>query len=96
MAIQYLTGLLILSLLVVPPAQASFCKSIASQKVCILSIDRSAKNYWEYRVQLTVDRIPQSSAVYDCRQQLWLPPHGQWTKFTDDSINAVACSLFRP
>jgi hypothetical protein len=95
-ALKCLTVLFMLVFLVALPAQASFCKSIAAQKVCILSIDRSAKNYWEYRVQLTIDQVIQPMAVYNCLQKSWLPPHGQWTKFTDDAVPAIACRLFRP
>ncbi len=90
-----LISLLILIFLVTFPAQASFCKSVVTQKVCILSIDRSAKKYWEYQAQLMVDNIVQPRAVYNCRENLWLQPNGKWEKFADGSANAVACSLFR-
>lgn len=93
--VKSLTILLILVFLVALPAQASFCKSVDTKKVCILSIERSAKKYWEYQVQLSVDRIVQPLTVYNCREKLWLQPHGQWTKFNSSSVNAVACSLFR-
>ncbi len=93
--IKFLTSLLILVFLVALPAQASFCKSIDTQKVCIVSIERSAKNYWEYQVQLSVDRIVQPRTVYNCQKELWLQPNGQWQKFSDSSVHAVACNLFR-
>jgi hypothetical protein len=92
--VKSLTILLIIVFLVALPAQASFCKSIDTQKVCILSIERSAKNYWEYQVQLSVDRTVQPRTVYNCREKLWLQTNGQWIKFKDSSVNAVACSLF--
>jgi hypothetical protein len=93
--VKSLAILLILAFLVALPAQAAFCKSIGTQKVCILSIERSAKNYWEYQVQLSVDRIVQPRTVYNCREKLWLQSNGQWTRFNSSSVNAVACSLFR-
>jgi hypothetical protein len=77
------------------PVQASFCKSIANQKVCILRIDRSAKKYWEYQVQLSVNRVAQPVAIYNCLENWWLQPDGQWQKFANESVPAVACSLFR-
>jgi hypothetical protein len=93
--VKSLTVLLIILLLGALPAQASFCKSVDTQKVCILSIERSAKKYWEYQVQLSVDRIVQPRTIYNCRKELWLQPNGQWTRFNGSSVNAVACSLFR-
>jgi hypothetical protein len=95
-AVQCFTSLLIVIFLGALPAQASFCKNIEQQQVCILSIDRSAKNFWEYQVQLTVNHVTQPLAVYNCQEQQWRTPTGDWTAFTDDSVNAVACSLFRP
>ncbi len=93
--VMYLTSLLILISLMALPAQASFCKSINNQKVCILRIDRSAKKYWEYQVQLSVDQVTQPVAIYNCLENWWLPPNGRWQKFTNESVSAMACSLFR-
>lgn len=46
------------------------CQPIENHQVCVLSIKRSAKNFWEYRVQLSVDGEPQAKERYDCRRTL--------------------------
>ena len=42
-------ALLILFFTAAQPAVASFCRNYKENRICILSIKRSAKNYWEYR-----------------------------------------------
>ncbi|NEO34127.1 MAG: hypothetical protein F6K36_27725 [Symploca sp. SIO3C6] len=61
--------LLILSISIAFPASASVCRNYNGHQICILSIKRSAKNYWEYRAAVSVDGVAQATKVYDCRQQ---------------------------
>jgi hypothetical protein len=51
-------------------ADPLLCRTVDSHQVCILSIKRSAKNFWEYRVQLSVDDQPRAKERYDCRRTL--------------------------
>jgi hypothetical protein len=46
------------------------CRTVETHQVCILSIKRSARNFWEYRVQLGVDGQPRAKERYDCRRTL--------------------------
>ncbi|MEO1401691.1 MAG: hypothetical protein AAFV72_10660 [Cyanobacteria bacterium J06635_1] len=71
MAAGLLFGLLIiLSLpnLAQPARAAALCHQIKGHRICITKITRSAKNYWEYRAEVSFDGKKQSPAVYDCRQ----------------------------
>jgi hypothetical protein len=44
------------------------CRNMAEHQVCVESIKRSAKYYWEYRVVVSVDGETRSAKRYDCRQ----------------------------
>lgn len=62
-----------------------FCQEVAGRNVCLLKLDRSAKNYWEYRALITVDGVEQPKFRYDCRQRRQTPvgivpfeAMGQW------------------
>lgn len=61
--------LLIMTSVAVPKALAAplLCRTVANHQVCVLSIKRSAKNFWDYRVQLQVDGKPHPQERYNCR-----------------------------
>lgn len=85
-----LWGLLIAIAILVFPLTACttnplFCQVVAGRKVCLLKLDRSAKNYWEYRALVAVDGVEQPKFRYDCRQRRQTPAGivpfeamGQW------------------
>jgi hypothetical protein len=59
--------LLILNLSVAHPAFASVCRNYDDydalhqhHQICILSINRSAKNHWEYKAAVSVDGLSHS------------------------------------
>ncbi|MEH2027585.1 MAG: hypothetical protein V7K62_29185 [Nostoc sp.] len=67
--------LFILPFCVVNPAFASVCRNYDDynglrlhHQICILSISRSAKNYWEYRATVSVDGVKRPTEVYNCRE----------------------------
>ena len=51
------------------PAEASVCRNYQGREICIVDIKRSAKNYWEYRVILSVGGVKQPLEVYNCRDR---------------------------
>ncbi len=67
--VKFITLLLFLGLsfAVALPAEASFCRNSNNHLICILSIKRSAKNYWEYRAAVSVDGVKRPLEVYNCR-----------------------------
>jgi hypothetical protein len=79
--VQYLAFLivLILSFLVMLPAEAYTCRNYKGHQICILSIKRSAKNHWEYRASVSVDGVKTPVEVYNCRD-------GQRPLLTEDQI----------
>lgn len=48
-------------------AAASVCRTEGEQKICLVSIKRSAKYFWEYRVVLSIDGKKQAPEKFDCR-----------------------------
>jgi hypothetical protein len=86
--------LLILFSLVTLPAEASVCRNYQGHKICILTIKRSAKNYWEYRATMTVDGIKRPIEVYNCLEQIKVEKDGTVVPFEDNDPGKLICSYF--
>lgn len=86
--------LLILSFLVALPAFASVCRNFNGHQICILSINRSAKNYWEYRASVSVDGVKMPIEVYNCRQRVKIQQNGTVLPFEQKSAGEMICSFF--
>jgi hypothetical protein len=76
------------------PAQGCVCDQRNGQQICVERIQRSAKKYWEYRVQLTVNGVAQPLVFYNCYQQKKSQDRGAWVDLVEDKIDRLACSLF--
>jgi hypothetical protein len=74
-------------------AQGSICDRRNGQQICVEQMQRSAKNYWEYRVRLTVNGVIQPLVFYDCRQRKKSLARGVWVDVVEDKIDRFACSL---
>ena len=81
--------------LVIFPAQADFCRQIDRHRVCILKIERSAKNYWQYQATASVDGIEKPAASYDCRERLITDLDGNLSLFRSRLDSQLICSLYR-
>lgn len=83
------------------PAIAVQCQSVAGQEVCILNLRRSAKHYWEYWAQLSVNGVKQPDRVYDCRvfakeRSPYIPPELSAETVKVESVGSLVCRLYRP
>lgn len=78
-----------------PVAHAEICGDRNGQKVCIVRIKRSAKNYWEYRAQVNIAGNKQiGEEIYNCRDHT-LTRQGKYPIFFQlDSPEAKVCALF--
>ncbi|MDJ0799160.1 MAG: hypothetical protein QNJ51_20460 [Calothrix sp. MO_167.B12] len=97
---KYVLPLLVLItsfFLVNPTAEASMpiCHNYNRHKICILSIKRSAKNYWEYRATVSVDGVTQPPQVYNCRNRTKLQDNGKILQFQPNDPGVFICSFFR-
>jgi len=86
---------LTLSLAIAPPAEASFCRDSNDHSICVLSIKRSAKNYWEYRVVISIDGKKQPLEVYNCRKHIKINRQGDIIPFQSNSSGEIICSFFK-
>jgi len=79
------------------PAQAGNCYHRSDHEICLQQVQRSAKYYWRYRVEATVDGAPQPLTRYDCRDRtrtpLAGPQKGRSQKFTAADIGDKLCQL---
>ncbi|MBW4566378.1 MAG: hypothetical protein KME32_36070 [Mojavia pulchra JT2-VF2] len=87
--------LLIFSLSVALPATASVCRNYNGHRICILSIQRSAKNYWEYRAAVNVDDLKRPIEVYNCRSKVKIQQDGTVVPFGYKDPGDLICSFFK-
>lgn len=94
---KYVALLLLLIILfsVVLPAEASVCHNYDGHKICILSIKRSAKNYWEYRAAVSVDGLTRPIEVYNCRNRVQIQQDGTILPFGQSDSGELICSFFK-
>jgi hypothetical protein len=83
-------------LVIIPVTQAATCQEIAAEQVCIQKIKRSAKYYWEYRVNLSINAVKQAVRVYNCRDRYYLlPDRTQRSYQQSDRLGKMVCRLYR-
>jgi hypothetical protein len=86
-----------LSILGVPDAAAAdVCRSIDGHEVCIVTIKRSAKNYWEFNAAVRIDGKRGPKEPYNCRSKYKTNPDGRLERFGKGSIGALVCRAYRP
>jgi hypothetical protein len=76
------------------PAEASVCRNYQGREICIVDIKRSAKNYWEYRVILSVDGVKQPLEVYNCRSRSTVKQDGTVLPFGQNNPGEFVCRFF--
>jgi hypothetical protein len=93
--------LLILDLTVAHPAFASVCRNYdfydglrQRHQICILSINRSAKNYWEYKAVVSVDGVKRPTEVYNCRERVKVQKGKAVLPFEQKDPGEMICSFF--
>ncbi len=77
-----------------PPAEASVCRNYEGREMCIVDIKRSAKNYWEYRVILSIDQVKQPLEVYNCRDRTTVKKDGTILAFGQKKPGEIICRFF--
>ncbi|WP_309732473.1 hypothetical protein [Chamaesiphon sp. OTE_75_metabat_556] len=79
----------------VDPVRAEFCRQTDGHRICIVSIKRSAKNFWQYQAIVSTDGIDRPSASYDCRARLITEADGNTASFRSRPDGKIVCSLYR-
>lgn len=75
------------------PSDALTCQTVNDQEICILSVKRSAKNYWEYRASVSIDGLACPVEIYNCRDRRHILKDGTAQLFQPDGAGALICSL---
>ncbi|NJK40464.1 MAG: hypothetical protein HC934_02195 [Acaryochloridaceae cyanobacterium SU_2_1] len=77
-------------------AEAFSCLALQGHQICVTTLNRSAKNYWEYRVTLEIDGVQQAQEVYNCRDHLRIQADGKIRDFSDQDPHLLVCRLYKP
>ncbi|MBD2293777.1 hypothetical protein H6G06_09800 [Anabaena sphaerica FACHB-251] len=95
--IKYLVILLLLILFCsfTSPAWAIVCRHYDIHEICILTIKRSAKKYWEYSASVSVDGVKIPVEIYNCRAKFKVNKDGTVSQFRENSPGEMICSFFK-
>jgi hypothetical protein len=95
--VKYIALLLLVTLwfVLAHPAQASFCRTSHHRVICIKSIKRSAKNYWEYRAVVSIDGVARPIEVYNCRDRAKIRPDRTIVEFESNGAGELICNLLK-
>ena len=85
---------LFLNLAMVFPAEAATCRQLGEHSICILSIKRSAKYYWEYRAAISIDGQKKPVEIYNCRERIKINYHKTVIPFANNDAGELICSLY--
>ena len=78
-------------------AIAVSCTTTPEHTICLTSIKRSAKQFWEYRAAVTVDGAVREVEVYNCRDRQRVRVDGRVVSFEPGGAGEVICrKLYRP
>ncbi len=79
------------------PAQAApICRTLQDHDICILSIKRSAKNFWEYNAAVSIDGKRGPKENYNCRSRYKTLRNGSIEYFDKESIGSLVCKIYKP
>ncbi|AUT02839.1 hypothetical protein CLI64_21895 [Nostoc sp. CENA543] len=87
--------ILIVSFSWASPTWAIVCRNYEGHEICILSIKRSAKKYWEYQASVSVDGVKTPVEIYNCRGKFKLQKDRTVIPFTENSPGEMICSFFK-
>ncbi len=81
-----------LSFSIAQPAAAAFCRNYQGNSICILSIERSAKYYWEYRAAVKVNGTNRPVEIYNCRDRTRTKANGT-VSFDKNGAGDLICTV---
>ena len=76
-----------------PANAALLCRSENAQQICILSIERSAKNHWEYRTVVSIDGKKRPLELYNCRDRVRISKDGKRVPFASQGPGPLICRI---
>ncbi|NHC35730.1 hypothetical protein [Scytonema millei] len=91
---RIIVAILLLSFAIAFPAVAGVCRTRDGHQICILSLQRSAKNYWEYRADVSIDGVKGDTEVYNCRDRVKVRKD-RVVAFRSGDPGDLVCSFFK-
>ncbi len=88
-----LTLLVLLCFSIAQPAAAAFCRNYQGNSICLLSIERSAKYYWEYRAAVQVNGETRPVEIYNCRDRTRTKADGKIVSFEKNGAGNLICTV---
>lgn len=95
MLLGMLLGVMSFLVAVMPAEATELCRNLDDRVVCLVSINRSAKNYWEYRATVRVDGVEHPVAVYNCRDRIRVQSDGKIVPFEANDASKLVCRLYK-
>ena len=77
------------------PAQAARCQNFDGHKICIISLKRSPKRYWNYRAAISIDGKKKPVEIYNCRSNFKIQNNGKIVSFTENGPGQFVCKNFK-
>jgi hypothetical protein len=77
-----------------PILGTSSCRSFRGNEVCVLTQKRSAKRFWEYKAQVSVNGERQPLWLYNCRDRTKAERDGTVFEFDRDDPGDVICKVY--
>lgn len=75
------------------PAAAAFCRNYQGNSICLLSVERSAKYYWEYRAAVKVNGETRPVEIYNCRDRTRTKADGRIVSFEKNGAGDLICTV---
>lgn len=90
-----LLWLLLWSCVMILPGWAASCRTLGDRQICIVSIQRSAKNYWEYRASVQIDGVIRPIEVYNCRDRIRIRQDKTVVPFEPNGAGELICHALK-
>lgn len=90
-----LIAVLLFILAITPLAHAENCFQVEGHTLCIVSLQRSAKRYWEYWVRVSIDHERPIKVAINCRGTNPAPTDGASLLLQSDDLIDEVCQLYR-
>lgn len=90
--VKLLIILILITIINVAPVSASLCRNFNEKLVCVVTVKRSAKYYWEYRVSLSIEGKKTPVNVYNCRDKFKITKDKQIIPFNEDQLGDFICN----
>ena len=69
------------------------CRTLSDHEICLMDVQRSAKNHWEYRAIIQIDGVKRPQELYNCRRQVRIMRDRSTVPFEENGAGKLLCKL---